>query len=407
MKKALSNVLFTKATTSLMILTVFLSACRRDDIDPAPQNISCTDITTDVVWEDRGDGIDYTVDCIVNVRAKLSIAPGVTIQFKSNAGIDIENGGSLSAIGTIDKPIIMKGDVDAAGVWKGLFFRSNNVLNELNYCTVSNAGNSSFDGNTTKRANIRVANNAQLKIRNSTVSKSGKDGLYVDGLDFDAVNPITVFSNNLFTGNQGYPISTIAATGNVLDGTVSSFTGNTNNKVLFRGGRMYGAHTWKKLNVPYLIESIASVGYYSDNGNLTIEPGATVQFAGDAGLCTGDYSTGSWLKAVGTSTERITFTGETASPGAWKGIAFQSTSPNNQLSYVDISYGGSSSYTGATQKRANLHGGAWSAGTCTIDNATITNSQAWGIWVTGPSPDITVPGTVTYSSNASGNYFKE
>ena len=77
------------------------------------------------------------------------------------------------------------------------------------------------------------------------------------------------------------------------------------------------------------------------------------------------------------------------------------------LSYADISDGGSSSYTGATQKRANIHAGAWSDGSFTISNSTIGNSAAWGIWVTLGSPDITIPASVTYSNNASGNYYKE
>lgn len=398
----------------LIICGVLLAtpSCRRndndDDTQPTPtQTIDCSDITTETVWEDRGEGIDYLLNCVLEVRAKLVIAPGVVIQCKSDAGIVVESGGVLKAVGTTEKKIEFRGDVDAPGVWKGIYFRSNSVENELSFCLVSNGGSSSFDGVATRKANVRVANNAQLKIRNTEISKSAKDGLYVDGLDHESINPITVFSNNVFTFNQEYPISAIAPTANVLDGLSSTYTDNGKNKILLRGGRMYGTHVWKKHSIPFLIESIASVGYYNDLGNLTIEPGVRVEFADNAGLCTGDYSSGSWLKAVGTASERIVFTGATPSPGAWKGIAFQSLSPNNQLSYVEVSYGGSSSYTGATQKRANLHGGAWSAGTFTIDNATISNSAAWGIWVSYGSPDITVPSSVTYSNNASGNYYKE
>lgn len=390
---------------TILLMTVFMSACRRDS-NSIP-TISCNDINSDVVWTDRGDGVDYTVDCIITVNAKLTIDPGVVIQFKNNGGILVSNTGSLVAAGTSTKPIELKGEVDAVGVWRGIYIQSNNVLNELNHCTISNAGSASFDGNATKVANVRVALNSQLKIQNCTISKSGKDGLLVDGIESDELNPINAFSNNSFIDNANYPISAIASVANVLDGVGSSYTGNTNNKILLRGGRMFGTHIWKAMNIPYLIDGIASAGYYNDFGNLTIQPGVTVQFASDAGLCTGDYSTGSWLKANGTSTQRITFTGETNSPGAWKGIAFQSTSSNNEISYADISYGGSSSYTGATQKRANLHGGAWSAGTFSISNSTVNNSSAWGIWVTLSSPNISVPGSVTYSANASGNYYKE
>lgn len=393
---------------TILIMTVFISACHHDDTTTiTPQSISCNDVNTDVVWADRGDGVDYTVDCVITTYAKITIEPGVVIKFSNNAGIIVASGGSLKAIGTLDKPIVLEGDVDANGVWKGLYFQSNNVENELNYCTVKNGGSASFDGNSARKANIRVANNAQLKIRNSTVSKSGYDGLYVDGFDSDAVNPVTAFNNNTFSDNQNYPVSTIGAMVAVMDGTSSQFTGNVKNKILVRGGRLFGNHTWTKANVNYLIQDLLSVGYYTDNGNLTINPGVTIEFAGDAGLCTGDYSTGSWLNINGSSTEHVVLKGEATAQGAWKGVAFQSMSSNNAINYADISDGGSSSFTGATQKRANLFAGAWSDGSFTIANSTVTNSAGWGIWVTLGSPDITVPGTVTYSNNALGNYYKE
>ncbi|MFN8287970.1 MAG: hypothetical protein U0V74_14530 [Chitinophagales bacterium] len=408
MKKRTESKFILPLSMMCLVMTIFLSACHHDDPDTiSPEAISCNDINSDVVWADRGDGIDYTVNCEITTYAKITIEPGVVIRFENNAGIRIASGGSLKAIGTATNPIVLKGNVDAAGVWKGLYFQSNSVENELNYCTISNGGSASFDGNNTRKANIRVANNAQLKIRNSTVSKSAYDGLYVDGLDVDAINPVTVFNNNTFSDNQNYPVSTIGAMVTVMDGTTSQFTGNTKNKILVRGGRLYGNHTWNKANVNYLIQDVVSAGYYTDNGNLTINPGVTIEFAGDAGLCTGDYSTASWLKINGSSTEHVVLKGETTAAGAWKGVAFQSTSPNNDINYADISDGGSSSYTGATQKRANIHAGAWSDGSFTISNTTISNSAAWGIWVTLGSPDITIPASVTYSSNASGNYYKE
>lgn len=387
-----------------LFMSVFISACRRES--NLTQTISCNDINSDVVWKDQGDGVDYVVDCVIGVNAKLTIEPGVVIQFKNNAGLLIENSGALVAAGTSTNPIVLKGDVDVAGVWKGLFIRSNNVQNELSYCKVSNGGSGSFDGNSTKLSNIRLALSSKLKITNCTISKSAKDGLFADGLDGDELNPISSFSNNTFTENLNYPISVLGASANALD-QASTYSANTNNKILLRGGHLYGTHVWKKLTVPYLVESIVSVGYYTDNGNLTIQPGVTVLFAADAGLCTGNYSTGSWMAITGTAIDRITLTGETAAPGAWKGIAFQSTSPNNTISYLDISYGGSSAYTGASSERANILAGAYSGGSFSIANSTISNSAAYGIYATLPSPAITIPGTVSYSGNASGNYFHE
>jgi hypothetical protein len=47
---------------------------------------------------------------------------------------------------------------------KGLYVKSDNVLNELNYCLVSNGGSGSFDGNSTKVANIRVVAECKIEV---------------------------------------------------------------------------------------------------------------------------------------------------------------------------------------------------------------------------------------------------
>ncbi len=400
-----------KTTFYGLFLTTLLltSSCHREanPVINEAQPISCNDVNAETTWADRGLDIDYTLDCVVSVNAKLTIQPGVTILVKSGAGLVIENTGALVASGSAAKNIIIKSEQDVAGVWKGIFVKSNNVLNEINYCHISNGGSASFDGNSTKLANIRVALNAKLKLQNSTISKSAQDGLLCDGLDGDEQSPITLFSNNTFTDNLNYPISALGSIATKLDGMGSVYTGNTYNKILLRGGLLQGANVWAKLSVPYYVNATVSVGYSSTVGNLTIEPGTTVQFASDAGLTVGQYSATSWMKIVGDASNRITLTGETALPGSWKGIAFQCTNTNNRVSYTDVSYGGGSSFTGNTSELGNILAGAWSAGSFTIDNTSITNSAAYGIYVTLPSPTISVPGSVTYSGNASGDYFEE
>jgi hypothetical protein len=104
--------------TSLFFATLlFISSCRPgSDVTPT---ISCDDINANTVWQDRGDGVDYILDCILSVNAKLTIEPGVVIQCNSGSGIIIETGGSLVAAGTLANPIEMKGEVDVPAVWKG------------------------------------------------------------------------------------------------------------------------------------------------------------------------------------------------------------------------------------------------------------------------------------------------
>ncbi|MCX7744890.1 MAG: hypothetical protein N2167_10050 [Flavobacteriales bacterium] len=369
--------------------------------------IPCSDVNSDTVWENRNDGVDYVLNCVVTVNARLTIEPGVVIECKANSGIIVENGGAIVAVGNDDDKIEFIGELDQQGVWKGIFIKSNNPLNQISHCIIKNGGSSSLDGISENKANIRVSNNAKLTITNSVISKSGKDGLRVDGIDASENNPLTTCANNTFSNNQNYPVSVPSSCATSFDGLSSIYENNGINKMHLRAGRMIGTHSWKKMNIPYLVEGIAMVGNSNNSGNLTIDPGVVVQFAGDAGLTTADYSTNSWLRIVGTSDERITLTGETLMPGAWKGVAFQSTHLNNEMAFVNIACGGSSSYTGATQKRANIHVGAWSAGSLTISETNVSNSSAWGIWINANSASITIPPSVTFNNNASGDVYDE
>jgi hypothetical protein len=404
--------LFIRATSACLFLalSIQLSSCKKDDDEEplplVPDVISCNEITTPTIWPDKGLAVDYILDCDLIVSDKLTISPNVTIQCRNNASITITENGAIVAVGSSTSPIVLKGEVETPGYWKGLFIQSNNPQNELSFFTISHGGSASFDGLSDRKANIRLKFGSKLSLTHSTISYSAQEGLFAEGVDTDLENPFLEFSENSFSNNASYPISIIAASVKTLDVT-SVYSANGSQFINVRGGRMVGTHQWKPLAIPYRIQGIASVGNYEDFGNLTIEPGVEIRFAGDAGLCTGDYSTGSWMKILGTSANRITLTGTSSLPGAWKGIAFQSTSPENESAFTDISFGGSSSYTGNTNQKANIIAGAWSPGSFNISNSTISNSAAWGVYVNLPSPEISIPPSVTYTNNASGNYFHE
>ena len=92
---------------------VFFTSCRKDEEEipepsPIDQNISCTEITSPTTWADRGDGIDYILNCDLSVSSKLTIAPGVIIQCANNASITIESNGAIVALGNAIAPIIFK-----------------------------------------------------------------------------------------------------------------------------------------------------------------------------------------------------------------------------------------------------------------------------------------------------------
>jgi hypothetical protein len=391
----------------LLVSILNLSSCRRpdDDPDPDPSTVLtdfCGNITTATTWTNNRTGVDYRVSCIIYVSADLVIEEGTEIEFKDGAGIVVEDGGSLRANGTAANKVQMHGATAGSGTWKGLWFQSASNNNILEHTMINGGGQGSFNGHDIK-ANIRLSVDGKLAITNSNVSNSDRDGLYIDGLDFASNNPLRGFAANSFTNNARYPITTIASSVTQLDGVSSSYTSNGSNFIEIRGGRLYGSHTWKKTAAPFLITTTVSVGYYSDLGSLVVDPGVNIRFAADKGITTGEYSSSS-MRMVGSASEHISLA--SADGSDWKGVCFQSTNSQNLLSYVDINKGGSSSYTGATQKKGNIIIGGYSAGFATIQNCSVTNSAAYGIFVAMGST-LPVLSNVTYSGNNLANYYVE
>lgn len=360
--------------------------------------LSCSNIEADRVLGKTGGTPDYIVPCVIRIEADLTIEPGVVIWFGNDGGFRVDNSGSLRAVGNDTAQITLRGEVDAAGSWKGLYFNSNNVLNELSYVTVSGGGNSSFDGNAGKTANIRVSAGNKLKLHNCTIEKSDSDGLLADGSETETREPITLFRNNAFTDNGGYPLNVIAPVVSYLDSTGSTYLGNNSQFIKIEAGRPVGTHNWHASPIDYLITNTVFVGDGSTaEGNLTIHPGTTIRFGADAGLNNSGFNIG-YLQVLGTASSPVILTGEQQQPGAWKGIGFQSNNVANRIEHAVISYGGASSYTGNASQKANIVVGANSPGTVTVANCTITDSDNCGIYVTSSST-LTESGN-SFASNA-------
>ena len=101
--------------------------------------------------------------------------------------------------------------------------------------------------------------------------------------------------------------------------------------------------------------------------DLTIEPGVRIMFADGAEL---NVSTGGSVKAIGTETDSIVFTGAQKSAGYWDGISVGSNNPSNELQYCVIEYGGKS--------YGNVY--ANSSGQVTLHNNTIQHSGNYGVY---------------------------
>ena len=331
----------------LALAIVFFSACDGTENPPidnptGPEVLTCgyfNEGTNRVLTDDPDEDVDYIITCQTYVNVDLTIEPGVVIEFQNDAGLEVGENGSISAVGSSDKPIVLTGVDKVAGSWSGVLVNSNDVKNELEHVTISYGGGSAFNSNG-NQANLILWAQTRMRIDNCTFSNSATYGVEMAYQDYT----IPSFANNSFKMNN-IPMYIMATDGHVLSAS-NDFTENTNDYILTGcSGLNEGNFTWEKLNVPFRVEATdfgitrkISVG---NNSNLIIAAGTRIDFGTDTEL---EVEDGGSLKAIGTTADPIVFSGVDGAAGAWRGLEFRFTqSVNNQLDNCIIEYAGSGS----------------------------------------------------------------
>ena len=265
----------------------------------------------------------YIINQYASVSAPLTINPGTTISFGESSALSLEDGGSINAVGTAEKPIVLRGREHSAGYWTGLRIGSNSPHNHLSYVTVEDAG---AKGGSDEGA-VQVGVGARLSIDHTTIRNAASAGLNVLQR-----GTLSHFEANRFE-NDNTPLSIKAGDAAMLD-AATTFANNQHNYVLihFNDSEIEEDATWHALAVPYRIEGTPEI-----KAHLTIEPGARLEFVQGRGI---NVEENGALTAEGNPAKPITFTGAEEAPGFWDGIYFQSKSPKNFLSNVTVKYAG-------------------------------------------------------------------
>jgi flagellar hook assembly protein FlgD len=173
------------------------------------------------------------------------------------------------------------------------------------------------------------------------------------------------------------------------------------------------------INLPPTISSDTTLttanSLYAANSNvtvaagvtLTIEPAVTVKFAANTGLIVNGR-----LRALGTSTQRITLTGSSSTPGAWNGVYLETSALVSEIRHTTLSYAGAQGITlqvrnsspiiaSVTLSDSSVHG-ASIVGTAkpAFTNCTFTRNGGHGLlaW------DSTVTSLLNSSFTSNGNY---
>ncbi len=358
----------------VMFALVMFTACEEEIVDPS--NVVSGTISSPTLWTaDK----TWVVDGGVIVNSDLVIEAGTTIKFNEGAYLVIGAGtyGSLTAIGTLEKPITFtsNANIPSAGDWRGLeFWEKNAKTSSLAFCTIEYSGNADGYG-----AAVYVYD-TEVSIVSCTIRKSETNGV------FNQYGTFKLFELNTISDCGDFPISapvwtihTITST-NILSGKGVYVNNNSLTELDV---------TWHLLTVPYLLDWIE----VNENSTLTIEPGCTLMFKADGGLIVGNGSYGK-LVAEGTALLPITFTSSATTPssGDWRGIEmWENTSNGTIFSNCKIHYGGSNTGYGA-----NIY--AYDNGSnVTVQNSEIAYSEGCGISSPYSTPTIE---NITYINNS-------
>lgn len=363
---------------------------------------TCTDlsgtISTDTTLSDTC--YDVTADVTVDNNATLTIAAGTTLTFTIDTRLQINDDGTLIAVGTATDPITLTGAQQIRGFWNGIYFRDTISFNTvLDYVTVEYGGGVDFfvgaQGNVVLQG-FSSATPVRANITHCILRESSPYGFY-----FDGEAEVPDFSNNTVTANTLGAGYVSAATVGILD-TSGSYTGNDVDAVFIDGATMDTAQTIAAIDVDYQL-----MDRFIIEAALTVEAGTRLVFQLDATVEVRD--TGS-LTAVGTMADPIVFTGLQQTPGYWGGIYFRDSNfVENQFDYCTVEYAGSWDFAfGAMGNIVARDFGTNDTVRINVTNSTIQHSSSYGIWVGNKAVfNADIQTINTYANNATADFFQD
>ena len=360
-----------------------------------------TAITTSQSWKDLGVpyrqiSLDGRIE--VGSGANMSLEPGVIIEFAQGSRLYVNTTGSLSALGTSENPVILTGQQEQVGYWRGVdYYNTKSMSNRLSYTIVEYAG-SSVQGYAAVPAGLSAveysSDGVGLSVDHCTFRFNNGYGVFID-----STVDLRDFTENVVTGNVAGAV--YAYSGEVGDFTATStYSGNTVDQFYIDATPVISQPAnWNALDVPYRVGPVDTV--LQVNESLSLAPGSIFRFDSSSGLRINALGS---LDAQGTLEAPILLTGSTAQPGYWRGVYILNTaSAANILSHVTIEYAGSAAYAyaAAAAGLSLVEYSAPSGVVVSIDHCTFRNNSGFGVFVDS-AVDLRDFSANTMTGNAAG-----
>jgi hypothetical protein len=309
----------------------------------------------------------------MDIDGNLTIEAGTTIKFTSTGYMSIGYASSTTFIadgGSANTPITFTSTASSpvAGAWRAIVFYGYTQTNsKMNYCVIDYAGSNNTYGA------LDMNSTSSITFTNNTIRNSASFGI---NMEWDA--GFQAFTNNTINTCTDHVI--VISTKHLPElGTGNTLTAATGKGILISGEYAYpNPVTWKKQTADFYVTG----GELDMDGDITIEAGSKFLFINDAFFYFGYYSS-TKITAVGTSTNKITFTSAASSPtaGSWKGLYFSEnyTMTNSALTYCVFQF------TGLQSEPAIYTELSFPVNNSTIDNYSIVHPAQYKTGITVPA----------------------
>ena len=247
----------------------------------------------------------------------LTIPAGVTLPFAFGASLVVGNNGPGGLrIGTDGGAAVSL--VPRSGTWAGLAFYPAALASAVTNATLDDCGNYgstgygqacvSFIGNFFGTAPTPVFKNVTIRGAVDVGVNAIGGGRFGDGS-----------ANVTITGTHGSIGAPIWLWGSSPASIPSGgYSGNAMDVIYVIYGEVTQTETWPNPGVPYLIRDGLGIGHAA-NPRLTLDPGVVLRFAPGGILSVGWLVSGN-VRAIGTDSEPIIFTGQYDFAGSWMGV---------------------------------------------------------------------------------------
>lgn len=342
-------------------MAIFIVSCDEatdalnDDDDN--NNIYSGTISQNTTW---GEGVHVVDGCLRIENATLTIKPGAIVEFESNACMEIQEGGAVSAVGNSSKMIIFTGKQMQKGFWRYIAVEKSANANDtkFEYCTFR------YGGGYSDNSYILGIEGGSPTVSNCTFSNSSSNGMYIES------ESSPVMADNIITECDGAPVRTYFNVAHHINS--GAFTGNNKDYILVHANELKSSVEWNALDVPYQIDGGAKI----EDANLKIHKGTRVQMASNSYF---EIRSGGSIDAQGEENMPITIEGAVNQAGYWRYMEFKpgSDNSNNIFKYCNISDGGGYSNSSSIIYIDDSNP--------VFENCSISNSSSFGMKIVGSS----------------------